>query len=59
MHAGPTVGVRSELTDETRAAIDACVVCLGSPDFLIAAHRQWLAAERHHFRRLPTSATDA
>jgi hypothetical protein len=27
-------------------------VCLGSPDLLIAAHRQWLLAERDRFRRL-------
>jgi len=31
---------------------DTYVVCLGSPDLLIAAHRQWLLAERDRFRRL-------
>jgi len=31
---------------------DTYVVCLGSPDLLIAAHRQWLATERDFVRRL-------
>jgi hypothetical protein len=31
---------------------DTFVVCLASPDLRIAAHRQWLEAERDRFRRL-------
>lgn len=31
---------------------DTYVVCLGSPDLLIAAHRQWLVTERDYVRRL-------
>ncbi len=38
---------------------DTYLVCLGSTDLLLAAHRQWLLAERDHFRRLADEPTDA